>query len=199
MKLIAGLEPNDVRIINVEIADTEKVAMTFSGGMDSTLLLYMLLKDREDRGLNTEIHCYTATQCGTRIHSQKVLALPEFNGKVVHHIDVDNPIAESVRPVTKKLLDDGWIVYGASNQIPLEDIGGRLPMRHVKNPENPNNALPFLFLFKYHILDAYRKLGIEHILKTTHTCTEQEYGECGHCFACLERDWAYYKLGMSKE
>jgi hypothetical protein len=199
MKLLAGLEPNDIRVINVELQPTEKVAITFSGGMDSTLLLYLLLREKETMQVNTEIHCFTATQCGTKIHSQKVLELPEFKDKVIHHLDVDNPIAESVRPVTKGLLSDGWVVYGASNQVPLEDIGGRYPMRHSKNPDNPNNVLPFLFLFKYHILDAYYKLGIEHILKTTHTCTELEYGECGKCFACRERDWAYYKLGRSKE
>jgi hypothetical protein len=199
MKIIAGLEPNDMRVLNVSIDETvEKVAVTFSGGMDSTLLLYMLIKDKEDRGLTTAIHCYTATQCGTKIHSQNVLALPEFAGKVIHHLDVENPINESVKPVTDGLLKDGWVVYGASNAVPLEQIGGRYPPRNAKNPENPNCHLPFLFLFKYHILNTYAQLGIEHILPVTHTCTELAEGECGHCFACLEREWAFAKLGMNK-
>ena len=195
MKILAGLEPNDIRVLNVELEDTEKVAVTFSGGMDSTLLLYMLLKDKEERRLNTEIRCFTATQCGTKIHSQNVLALPEFAGKIVHHIDVDNPIQESVRPVIEGLLSDGWIVYGASNSVPLEQIGGRYPPRPAKNPENKNMKLPFLFLYKYHILSAYQVLGIDKsILPVTHTCTEIEYGECGQCFACREKNWAFEVL-----
>lgn len=198
MKILAGLEPNDIRLINVSLANVDKVAVTFSGGMDSTLLLYMLIREKESLGLNTEIHCFTATQCGTKIHSQNVLALPEFAGKVIHHTDVDNPINESVKPVIRNLLDAGWITYGASNTVPLEEIGGRYPPRPVKNPDNPNLILPFLFLFKYHILDAYYKLEIQHILPTTHTCTEIVTGECGLCYACREKDWAYTKLNIEK-
>lgn len=198
MKVIAGLEPNDMRVINVELADAPKIALNFSGGMDSTLILYMLLKDKEERKLNTEIHCFTATQVGTKIHATKVLALPEFAGKVVHHTDVPNPISESVRPMTTKLIEDGWILYMGSNQAPLEQIGGRYPPRPVKNHENPNIRLPLLFLFKYHILDAYFKLGIQHILPTTHSCTQIEHGECGECFACRERIWAFDKLKLQR-
>lgn len=203
MKIIAGLEPNDMRVINVSLPDNPplKIATTFSGGLDSTLILYMLIKDKEERNLNTEIHCFTATQCGTKIHSEKVLQLPEFSNKVIHHVNVDNPIQESVKPVTFHLLDTGWVVYGGSNQVPLEKIGGRYPDRPCQNPENLNNILPLLFLFKYHIVDAYYKLGIEHVMQVTHTCTEWEYGECGKCYACLEREWAFRKLGrvLSKE
>ncbi len=197
MKVIAGLEPNDMRVVNIELIPIPKVALTFSGGMDSTLILYMLLKDKETRNLNTEIHCFTATQTGTKLHSQRVLELPEFASKVIHHIDVPNPIAESVKPVTQNLLAEGWVVYGGSNQVPLEQIGGRYPPRPDKNPENPKCILPLLFLFKYHIVDAYFRLGIEHILPVTHSCTEQIEGECGTCFACLERAWAFKKLSKN--
>lgn len=197
MKLLAGLEPNDIRQIAVTIQPVKKIAVTFSGGMDSTLLLYMLLQDREVSQVDTEIHCFTATQCGTKIHSQKVLSLPEFAGKIVHHLDCDNPIDESVKPLTLKLLEDGWTVYGASNAVPLEQIGGRYPPRPVKNPAHPNLILPFMFLFKYHITDAYYKLGIENLINVTHTCTEQEYGECGQCFACREKAWSFDKLGIN--
>lgn len=196
MKILSGIEPNDIRLINVEIPGAEKIAVTFSGGIDSTLLLYMLIKDKEEKGLNTEIHCFTATQCGTKIHSRRVLELPEFNGKIIHHTDVENPINESVKPVINGLLLDGWEVFGASNAVPLEQIGGRYPPRPVKNPTNNLLHLPFLFLFKYHIVDSYFKLGISHILETTHTCTELEYGACNECFACKEKEWAFKKLGL---
>ena len=194
MKFLAGLEPNDVRQINVELGDYDKIAVSFSGGMDSTLMLYLLLKEKELRGLSTEIHCFTATQVGTKIHSQNVLALPEFAGKVVHHTDCDNPISESVKPMTLKLLDEGWQVFAASNATPLEDIGGRYPPRPAKNSEVKNLHLPFVFLFKYHIVDSYFRLGIDHIIETTHTCTEWIHGECGECFACREKFWGFEKI-----
>lgn len=194
MKIIAGLEPNDMRVLNVEMQNLDKVAVTFSGGMDSTLLLYMLIKDKEERGLNTEIHCFTATQVGTKIHSQNVLALPEFAGKVIHHTDVNNPIDEGVKPMIQQLLDDGWFVYCATNAVPLEEIGGRYPQRPKKNPDNMNLNLPFAFLFKYHIVAAYYELGIQHVIPVTHTCTQIEYGECGECFACREKKWGFSKL-----
>lgn len=199
MKIIAGLEPNDMRVLNVECPDVEKIAVTFSGGMDSTLLLYMLLKDKEEKGLKTEIHCFTATQVGTKIHSQNVLSRPQFKDKVIHHTDVTNDIGESVRPMIEQLVIDEWLVYGASNAVPLEQIGGRYPPRPPQNPKNQKINLPFLFLFKYHIVDAYYKLGIEHLIPTTHTCTEQIHGECGLCFACKEKQWGFQKLDMKYE
>ncbi len=194
MQIIAGLKPYDLRVINVTLEDVPKVAVLFSGGMDSTLLLSMLIKDKEMKKLNTEIHCFTATQVGTKKHAMNVLELSEFKNKVVHHIDVHNPISESVKPVFQRLLDENWILYGGTNAVPLESIGGRYPPRPVKHPDNPSLHLPFVFLFKYHILDAYYQLGIEHILPTTHTCTEQIDGECGLCYACLEKQWAFNKL-----
>ena len=194
MKIIAGLEPNDMRVINVNLVDAPRVALSFSGGMDSTLILYMLLKDKEEKAQNTDIHCFTATQVGTKKHAMNILALPEFAGRVIHHTDVPNPISESVKPMNQKLIADGWHVYVGSNQTPLEQIGGRYPPRPQQNSSNPNVHLPLLFLFKYHILDAYYQLGIEHILPITHSCTEIVDGECGKCFACLERKWAYEKI-----
>lgn len=203
MKIIAGLEPNDMRIINVSLPKNPppKIALTFSGGLDSTLILYMIIKEKEERNLNTEIHCFTATQVGTKVHATNVLRLPEFAGKIIHHTDVYNPVSESVKPVTTRLLEEGWILYGGSNQVPLEQIGGRYPLRPTRNPTNLNNILPLLFLFKYHIVDAYYQLGIEHIMPITHSCTEWIEGECGVCYACCERDWAFEKLGrvLSKE
>lgn len=203
MKIIAGLEPNDMRVINISLPDNPppKIALCYSGGLDSTLILYMLIKDKEKRNLNTEIHCFTATQVGTKKYAERVLELPEFKDKIVHHKDVHNPVPEGVRPVVNHLLDEGWILFGGSNAVPLEQIGGRYPWRPPKNPDNPNINLPLLFLFKYHIVDAYYQLGIEHIMPITHSCTEWIEGECGVCYACCERDWAFEKLGrvLSKE
>lgn len=195
MRIIAGLKPYDLRIMDVNLEDTNKVGVAFSGGMDSTLLLYMMLKDKEQRNLNTEIHCFTASQCGTKLNSQIVLSQPEFAGKVIHHLDADNQTTEGIKPLMRWLLDAGWTVYGATNATPLEQIGGRYPIRAAKFPDGNNNHLPFLMMYKYHILDAYYQLGIDHLLKFTHTCTEQEVGDCGLCFACRERQWAFEKLG----
>jgi hypothetical protein len=167
--------------------------------MDSTLLLYLLLREKLRTNSSTEIHCFTTTQVGTKFHSGEVLKLPEFFDQVVHHTDIANHPGEGVKPLIRYLLDSGWPVFIATNAIPLETIGGRLPFRPSSFDINLGIHTPFVFMFKYHLLDAYYKLGIQHLLKTTHSCTEQIYGECGKCFACLERAWAFNKLGKTYE
>ncbi len=176
----------------------EKVGLLFSGGMDSTLVLYMLLEEKRIKGLNTEIHCFTANQLGRRVHSVNVLKLPEFAGKCIHHQDVPNDTPEGIRPMLLDLIEGGWTMYTGTNAPPVENIGGRYPARKYNDPLPPTLFNPFRYVFKHHILEAYSVLGIEHIVPVTHSCTEIEYGECGGCFACLERKWAYDKLAGIK-
>ena len=150
-----------------------------------------LIKEKELKGLNTEIHCFTANQTGRLLHSAEVLSLPEFKNKCVHHLDFPNETQEGIRPMARQLLAGDWTVYTGTNAPPVENIGGRYPARKYNDPLPLNLFNPLRYIFKYHILDAYSKLGIEHIVPVTHSCTEQETGECGHCFACLERNWAF--------
>ena len=197
MQIAVGEKLNQPINLIVDLGiEPSKVAVLFSGGMDSTLVLYMLLEEKRLKNLNTEIHCFTAPQLGRKMHSEEILSLPEFSGKCIHHEDVKNETDEGIRPMLLELLHRGWTVYTGTNAVPDEPIGGRYPARKYKDPLPANLFNPFRYAFKHHILEAYSKLNIEHLISKTHSCTEQEIGECGICFACYERAWAFKKLGL---
>lgn len=180
--------------------ELDRIALLFSGGMDSTLLLYMLLQEKYNKGLNTEIYCFTADQPGRFHHSSKILKLPEFKDKVFHRTDVDNPTPEGIKPFVRTLCDNNWVMYSAANKNPDVEIGGRYPGRRMDSPNVPSN-LNFVFkdLFKHEILGLYYQLGIEHLIPYTSSCTEVETGRCNLCFACRERAWAFNVLNKTEQ
>jgi 7-cyano-7-deazaguanine synthase in queuosine biosynthesis len=57
--------------------------------------------------------------------------------------------------------------------------------------------LPFIDLQKQHTIDLYYQLGVEHLLKDTHSCTAQGVTHCGNCVCCSERVRGFNELGLN--
>lgn len=56
---------------------------------------------------------------------------------------------------------------------------------------------PFLNLQKDRIVEIFFQIEdrlVLNILKLTHSCTEKPSGQCGYCFQCVERRWAFGKV-----
>lgn len=89
-------------------------------------------------------------------------------------------------------------LYLASNRIPPIDCfpefnSKRKPHRPWVT-DNSKIKLPFLTLYKYHIIDLAKRLKID--LSQTQSCLIRKTGHCGKCWQCRERAWAYKQLKM---
>ena len=59
---------------------------------------------------------------------------------------------------------------------------------------------PFIDLTKDAVLELFYgidELKNTNILEYTHSCTSNNTGQCGKCFQCVERSWAFDKIGRS--
>lgn len=194
-KIVSG-PVNDQREIVVSIPDySNSTGIMLSGGADSAILLYILVKyfpnkkivpitvprpDGADR-YSPAIVDYVNQVCGTAIPQPLVLG----DGTGYHADQTVNGLRIAFRD---NLIDH---VFFGSQQPPTKDLvelPGIYPIRKVTSDVRVSN--PFFDLYKTHTMDLYFKLGQEELLSITHSCTEQTLGRCKQCFNCKEREWA---------
>ena len=187
------------------------IGISFSGGVDSSLLAYLVLDQIKD----TEIHLFTISTVQRNLCQHKVCAdvLSEIcrltnNYNVIQHMSVCNSDAEgssSINLLPDKMLYHQQIVksvlYGTNCNPSATDIPGidqfeffyerqRSPL--VTRPLSSNGIYrPLTNLTKQDIYGIYLEQGItESVYPLTKSCST-DYGQlpCGKCWFCLERVW----------
>lgn len=181
-----------------DISAYDDIALLFSGGADSTLLLYLLLL--ENQNLSKQISTYVIDR-----HNKPVDRAQRVHTLVTNKLNVQTklqvltvPQVEQHREVitgSKILSETHKIVMSGVNKYPSDQsIRPNHIFQYFQDTET--FKLPFKELEKYHIIDAFYKLGIEDLLSYTHSCGLQLTAPCQyHCFNCRERVWAYKILG----
>lgn len=183
-------------MLNLNLEENKKIGVMFSGGVDSTLLLYLLCKQGIDK--NCTIVPFTIPRLtGALDYAYSIIDyfdymfeidLQETNivGKQndPHEIFVGYGIAEAMN------YDVDYIYIGSTKNPDIEIEGA--PKRFKYNYYKVKQ--PFFDLSKYEIVKMYYDLGIQDLLRFTHSCSVQKIGECGECFFCKEKNWALTKL-----
>lgn len=180
--------------------DCKKIHILFSGGADSTALLFLLLKQEPD----TPIICHTFRQ-----HVYDKICVPIFSWfdtrvgvKFEHKLmtkDRTPYIRDAVEIITK--IDLGY-VYSGCNKV----LEGLTPTKYVPGDTPPIRGLaagplhirPFIDLTKDAILQIYKDNDILDLLSLTKSCgytLPSQREECGECYFCLEKNWALQKIG----
>lgn len=203
MKITVG--NSDPREIEVSIPeDTKKIAVLLSGGADSAILLYILAQEAKQQ--NVELMTFTVPRPdGAILYSPGIVdylnSVTDLN--IPHPIEVGDPSVHHSMQTRSghseifRKYDVDYVFYG-SQSIPEELTG--LDLVYPKRPARktfPHTICPFFDLTKEHTLDLYFKLGMTELLKYSHSCTEMQVGRCGACYNCLERAWAFTKLGYT--
>lgn len=203
--MIKCMVDQDPRAVLIELPEEKKrIGVMLSGGADSALLLYIIAKEqflhntdhdiipltiaRSDGAIlySPSIVDYVNKIFGMNIPRPALIGKPDLPHKDVVRLGV-------VAAFAKHKLD---YVYLAENQVPPEQIIGLYPVRSQRSPHK-QVLLPFIDLYKTHIIDMYYILRQEELLKLSHSCTEQTVGRCGECFNCSERAWAFKKLNRT--
>jgi hypothetical protein len=195
------------------------VGLAFSGGADSSILLYTMLKN-----ISEPIHLFTCSS-KNRSRSQPYHALRVLsylldktgrNDVHFHTYFVENKTKETIfGPIielSKKL--NLSIIYTAGTSFPSKEslssfnVNKELDPLWLYNIRDPTIVKPlyhFDNLFycpwrnvdKKFISDIYKNENLlDELFPLTRSCENPQYtsGHCGVCWFCAERLWAFGKL-----
>lgn len=212
MKFNLGVAPFDHEF-EFTIPDVENVGLFLSGGLDSSALLCLIIEELNHTGRSDlPIHIWTCNKPPDPVNGARMVRTiaEDYDRELIYHDNYDVPeqfIARgiidisAVRDAYEKF--DSIIMYMAGNNswektkwaslIDLQDL--KLPWRY---PELPHITYPFLNLLKMHMIEIYYKLGKEHLMQYTYSCSRQLHPACGKCYSCREAQMGFDMLGKTR-
>lgn len=203
MKIKSRLDDNT---IDIDIFPNKNYSIMLSGGLDSAILLYFMIKSHLEIGQIPNIQSFTIPKHdGAALYIDKIINFfnDYFKINLANTIHVGDPniyhgnqSAVAIKEIFTNYPKIDYI-YLATNQNPPANfkLPGEYPNR-VKQSNNPKIVLPFIKLFKTHIIDLIYQYNVQELIDITHSCTEQKVGRCNQCFQCHERIWAFNELNQ---
>lgn len=184
--------------MHIEIIKDKSYGILLSGGIDSAILLYLLIK------ANSTINLQPFTipkHDGAALYANPIIEHfnKKFNLTIPKTILVGNPnvfhriqSTIAIKEIFKNHSID-YLFNGLNKNPPILNTLPGAPIRTTKSPST-RLVLPFVDLYKDAILQIMYDNQQEDLIDITHTCTEQQYGRCGICWQCTERKWAFAQL-----
>ena len=190
----------------INLPENKNIALMFSGGADSSILLYLLHKHNIEENKNCIIQSYTVPRrTGARDHTANVINCIRSYLKIdipntilvgdpnIHHsIFLDTGIDEAYQKYKPDLIFIGTTQNPDTQLNTTFDYPARETVKETALIKHP-----FSHFDKSYILSLYFEYKIEEMLKLTHSCSVEVFGRCNYCFFCKEREWAFTKLGLT--
>jgi 7-cyano-7-deazaguanine synthase in queuosine biosynthesis len=205
-----------MNIFSVEVFNQKNIGLSISGGADSALLAYYLMKT-----VTRPLHFFTygseEKQNRTVRNSlsviEKCISITG-NSNVYHHIRYGKTQDRKIffdyliESVDSKIVD---IIYTGTTSTPQHDVLETFSKKlssAIKHRRNPNvikplwshsNKLyhPFINIDKKNIAKMYNDLDLlDSLYPVTGSCESVDFptGHCGNCWWCQERFWAFERL-----
>lgn len=198
--------------LRFKIYDGVKI-VNFSGGIDSTLVLYLLMKySVDDLLLITKAVPHKNIELSTRVVKRVTELTNRTN--ILHTmcytpgVDIDknhyyqyynfNVMYTGLTENPPEEVFNSWEIN--NNTVPREAVRDKLatlkdPLFEINNHYVYN---PFINCNKRDIKQIYDNEGIvEDLFPLTHSCVYEEdpgLNHCGECWWCRERQWGFGKL-----
>jgi 7-cyano-7-deazaguanine synthase in queuosine biosynthesis len=187
------------------------VGVLCSGGADSSLILYLLMKYS-----NQPIHILT--MANRRKHFTNAIVASKvidwctkktLNNNIVHTVKyVDKQTDDQLQQLTVQYLKVFRTIYIGDTCYPPDEINNKFSEQtddyftlledRKPNKDRPTKAgpiyVPFTNYDKRKIAQLYRHLDIMELANITRSCeTFEDIGtkHCGNCWWCKEREWAF--------
>jgi len=185
--------------------EARKIGLLISGGLDSSLMLYLITKEIKEKNSNVEFITYTVEQelKGTVHHTKKIInIIEELNNISITNIIVGASHAHTDYEIiygtldalnrerkSNQVLD---VLYLASTKVPeeLKNVNGA-PRRDGRNIFSV--VQPWSTVNKDEIVSYILKNNLLELVKNSHSCTMISNKHCGECWNCIERIWAFDK------
>lgn len=185
--------------------DAKKITVLMSGGMDSTLLLYVLAKEIKSSNRHIDLDA---------VSFRNGVVIPSRVKNIIKYIEQ----ICSIKVSYNQSAPPGWIrevvsdvfkvcqsdyVYTGCNLV-VE--GAFTPTRHIPHdtppvrgePLNERHLRPFISYDKIKIVEMYLENNLLDLLKITHSCGLLFKEECGECYFCTEKIWATKQLKINQ-
>lgn len=185
----------------IDIKDYPRdLALMFSGGVESTLLFYLLSKQIKEQKNNYFLNLYIIDRFNNPLtYGFKVFDIIckrlNFNDVNLHVLNTPK-VSKSNEVLAASLIlknRHDAILWGI-NKYP-SDVSIR--PKNIFNFKKINKIyFPFENFEKDKIIKEFYNQQIEDILPFTHSCGLNERTPCKKCFNCKERMWAYDKLNI---
>jgi hypothetical protein len=178
----------------------KKYGIMLSGGLDSAVLLYLLIHQES----NIDLQPFTINKTdGAALYADPIIDHfnKKFNLAIPKTIYVGNPTAYHRVQSTTAVIDIfnnhpvDYLFIGINQNPPELDHLPGAPRRDKKSTDS-RIVFPFVDLYKTDIIEMMFKHNQEDLIYITHSCTEQPDGRCNKCWQCTERYWSFSKLGQ---
>jgi len=198
MIITCGVDNRSV-VLNLPKEPT-KIGIFISGGLDSALLYFLLLRENKNRGNIHEIVPLSILRKeGSRYFAKLVIAHIHACYNIPYQEPVmvgDNtlPEEEQVKSGVYDAFNLGFqVVYVGLIEQLLQHMVGWSPIPYS---EGIRFRTPFKKLDKSHIVDLIRHFNQEALFYITHSCSVKELGRCNVCNGCNERSWGFETSNM---
>lgn len=175
----------------------EKINVLMSGGVDSTLLLFLLMKERHLTKRFVPVKCFAMQPFNDAYKNTIQWISQYFQEEIQHQIIPKFFIRDAVSNI---LLIDPGHVYSGCNLVleneftPTVYLRGDTPP--IRGPAHSElHVRPFIDLGKDVLTKEYENQGIIDLFKLTVSCGVPD-GPCHGCYFCLERQWGIDKSGI---
>lgn len=184
--------------MQISIDTSKKYGLLLSGGLDSAVLLYLLIKNCP----TIDLQPFTIPKHdGSALYANPIIdhVNSKFGLAIPSTIYVGKPNAHHSMQSISAIMDIfenhpvDFLFMGVNTNPPgFNNIKGA-PKRRLKTP-NPKLLYPFASMFKDAIIKIMFDEGQQDLANITHSCTEQQVGRCNQCWQCSERAWAFRQL-----
>ena len=200
---------NTIKLNTIDVdIHTGNIGISVSGGADSAILLYMLMKYSSGT-----IHVYTCSskeknRVSPHIALDVIGKCIDLTGKQdVHHHTyfVEKQTYQSwINGLINKPVD---VMYTGVTALPPDHVLATFSSQNdLYSKRDPNQVrpvrqgkfyMPFFNLNKQQVCEVYKDLDmLEELYPLTRSCEDLKLtsGHCGSCWWCEERKWGFGKL-----
>lgn len=184
--------------VNITLSPKNKrIGVMVSGGIDSALLYYLLLAEKNYQKSDHIIYPIVMfRQEGSRFFSRPIIdrinekfkitcrAKRFGNEKLPNHLQIESAMIQAAN-----ILRLNAIYVGVIKTRPEHFVG----YTNIPIPDSEYIVTPFSHLEKDYIIKLYYDLGIDDLLPYTFSCDINEQHHCGQCNGCNERRYGFEK------
>ena len=199
----------------VQLPAVAPVGISFSGGVDSTMVLYQIISQ-----CDLPIHLYTVAVVDRQFnHARTTLDLAlwfkqRFANPLFLHTDLTDNNQEGMGQLFRQALEDlakgriRSLFMGVTANPPDHEHDLFASRSEAISPQrrNPNQLRPLSRSNNFHdpytninkaqVAQLYRDLGLmDDLFALTRSCSHRpDLSQCGQCWSCEERQWAFGRL-----